>query len=148
MGRGPSPRDGGSAPVLFSDKNPLPFHRLALVRRMGPPRPHPCPARPSSPTGPGGTHTSLAGSARPSTTRTFRSYGHGAQPQTFRPGERPVSETGPGREGVYMLRSEPGTLSESPGHLPGNAGSWTGGFRRRREDSDRERGASLPGLYR
>lgn len=77
-------------------------------------------------------------------------FGHGAQPQTFRPGERPVSETGPRQGGrLHVTRSEPGTLSRSPrATCPKRAGSWTGGFRRRREDSDRGGGASLPGLYR
>lgn len=39
---------------------------------MDDPDPIPCSMRPSPRTRPGSTHTSLAGSARPSTTRTFR----------------------------------------------------------------------------
>lgn len=84
----------------------------------GRPPPHPCPARPSSPTGPGGTHTSLAGSARPSTTRTFRELLLAMAPSpklSDQEGAR-VPRLDRGRAGVYM--SPAASLAPSLG-VPG-----------------------------
>ena len=152
MGRGLSPRDCGSAPVLFSDKNPSPISPTCPGTPNGRPLPHPCSARPSSPTGPGG-YSHILGGQRPALHDADvqgAALGHGALPQTFRPGGRPGSEAGPRQGGrLHVTRRESGTLSRSPrATCPKRAGSWTGGFRRRREDSDRGGGASLPGLYR
>lgn len=85
---------------------------------MGPPRPHPCPARPSSPTGPGGTHTSLAGSARPSTTRTFRELllAMAPSPKLSDQESARFPRLDRGREGVYM--SPAASLAPSLG-VPG-----------------------------
>lgn len=84
----------------------------------GRPLPHPCSARPSSPTGPRGTHTSLAGSARPSTTRTFRELLLAMAPcpkLSDQEGAR-VPRLDRGREGIYMSPAE--SLAPSLG-VPG-----------------------------
>lgn len=98
-----------------SDKNPRPLHRPSLARGMGDPRPIPCLERPPSPTGPGGTHTSLAGSARPSTTRTFRELLLAMAPSPKLSGQEDVQvpRLYRGGEGVYV--SQTASLAPCPG---------------------------------
>lgn len=104
--------------MLFSDKNPSPISPTCPGMLNGRPLPHPCSARPSSPTGPRGTHTSLAGSARPSTTRTFRELLLAMAPcpkLSDQEGAR-VPRLDRGREGIYMSPAE--SLAPSLG-VPG-----------------------------
>lgn len=150
MGRGPlAPRRWISPRTPIS--TPLSFHDLPWHAEWATPSPT-MPGTPLIPDWPRG-YSHILGGQRPALHDADvqgAALGHGAQPQTFRPGGRPGSEAGPRQGGrLHVTRSEPGTLSRSPrASCPKRAGSWTGGFRRRREDSDRGGGASLPGLYR
>lgn len=85
------------------DQNPRPAHRPSLARGMIDPPLIPCRVCPSPPTRPGSTHTSLAGSARPSTTRTFREL-----LLAMAPGPK-LS----GQEGAHVLRLDRGVQGGS-----------------------------------
>lgn len=85
---------------------------------MDDPHPIPCAVCPSAPTRPGSTHTSLAGSARPSTTRTFRELLLAMAPSPKLSGQEgaQVPRLDRGREGgrLHITYCEPGALSRSP----------------------------------
>lgn len=144
---GLSPHEGVSASIQglsILDGNPCPLPQPSPARGMGDPHPTPCPARPSL-----REYSHVLGGQRPALHHADiqgADLGHGAQPQTFRAGGRPGSEAGPrargvAEKGIYM--SPAASLAPCPG-VPAppvrDAGSWAGGFRRRRKDRCPRRG--------
>lgn len=99
-------------------KNPRPPHRPSPAGGMGDLHPIPCLVYPSPPTRPGSTHTSLAGSARPSTTRIFRELLLAMAPSPKLSGQEgaQVPRLDRGEEGgrLHITNCELGALSRSP----------------------------------